>query len=123
MTIPALPNVPPLPAAREGASSFSRAEALPARSAAVSPAQPPDTGSAVGESRAALEAATGQLQQAADSARAELQFSIDDTLDRVVVKVVDTRDGRLLRQIPSEDALVFARRLQEGLATLIDLRA
>jgi flagellar protein FlaG len=123
MTIPALPNNPPLPAAREGASSFSRTETLPSSTAAVSPAAPPDTGSQTGETRAALEAATGQLQKAADSSRAELQFSIDDTLNQVVVKVIDTRDGRLLRQIPSEDALVFARRLQEGRATLIDLRA
>lgn len=122
MTIPALPNTAPLPAAREGASSFSRTENLPADSAATPPAEPPKNQSDAASTRAALEAVTGQLQKAADSARAELQFSIDDTLRQVVVKVIDTRDGRVLRQIPSEQALSFARQLQEGLATLIDLR-
>ena len=42
-----------------------------------------------------------------------LAFSIDENTERSVVTVLDSDTGDVIRQIPSEELLVLAKRIQE----------
>jgi len=42
-----------------------------------------------------------------------LQFEVDDATKEQVVKIVDSDSGEVLRQIPSEEMLMFIKRMQE----------
>lgn len=42
-----------------------------------------------------------------------LQFKVDDSTKELVVKIVDSNSGELVRQIPSEEMLVFIKRMKE----------
>ena len=46
----------------------------------------------------------------------QLQFSIDQSSERIVIKVIDSDTDEIIRQIPSEEALNYARKLTEGTA-------
>ncbi len=46
--------------------------------------------------------------------RRELQFSVDENSGRTVIKVLDKETKQVIRQIPPEDAINFARRLDDG---------
>ncbi len=45
----------------------------------------------------------------------ELRFNIDKDSGRTVIKVVDAETKEVIRQIPDEEALRFAQRLNEGI--------
>ena len=72
-----------------------------------------ERGTVAGE---ALDRAVSRLQEYVQVVRRNLEFSIDETTDRLVVKVVDAETEEVVRQIPSEEALALARRLQEARA-------
>jgi len=42
-----------------------------------------------------------------------LTFSVDENTDRSVVTVLDANSGDVIRQIPSEDVLALAERIQD----------
>jgi len=44
----------------------------------------------------------------------EIRFSIDDDSGKTVIKVMDLATKEVIRQMPNEEALVFARKLSEG---------
>ena len=44
----------------------------------------------------------------------ELQFSVDEESGHTVIKVMDAKTQEVIRQIPGEEALKFARMLNEG---------
>lgn len=44
----------------------------------------------------------------------ELEFSVDETSGRTVIKVVDLETKEVIRQIPGEEALRVAQKLNEG---------
>ena len=50
-------------------------------------------------------------------------FSLDDSTGRVVVKVTDSTSGEVIRQIPSEEALRLAERLDEARSLLFKAEA
>ncbi|MGP3792088.1 flagellar protein FlaG [Pseudomonas sp. B392_1p] len=54
------------------------------------------------------------IQEFVDEAQRGLQFSIDEDSGRIVVKVIARQTGEVLRQLPSEEALELARRLQDA---------
>lgn len=89
-------------------------------------------------------AANGQVQQAqtqGEPAREELQgkvsdilsrvqmvqrdlnFSIDDSSGQVVVKVIDGESGKVVRQIPSEEMLELAERLDDMRSLMRETKA
>ncbi len=47
----------------------------------------------------------------------ELHFSVDNDSGQTVIKVIDLETQGVIRQIPNEEALLFARRLAEGADT------
>lgn len=118
MTQPLLPAValPPIPQVdRATASSFPPVVAVSASSRLRPPSEARDTAD-----QKPLDEAVKALQARVDRVSSELQFRIDEDLDRVVVTVVDRRDGSVLRQMPSEEALALAKRLQDDPTALID---
>lgn len=63
------------------------------------------------------------IQEFVDAAQRGLQFSIDEDTGRIVVKVIARQTGEVLRQLPSEEALELARRLQDAGSLLFTERA
>jgi len=61
--------------------------------------------------RIAVERAAEQIDRRLAESFSDLRIAIDDTLKRPVVRVVDSNSGELIRQVPSEEALRIAKRL------------
>jgi len=53
----------------------------------------------------------------------DLNFSVDDSTGQVVIRVLDGDSGKVVRQIPSEDILRLAERLDEMRSLLFEARA
>ncbi|WP_313105646.1 flagellar protein FlaG [Stutzerimonas nitrititolerans] len=53
----------------------------------------------------------------------DLNFSVDDSTGQVVVQVLDGDSGKVVRQIPSEDILRLAERLDEMRSLLFEATA
>jgi flagellar protein FlaG len=53
------------------------------------------------------------IQSFVDSNQRNLSFSVDEDSQRSVVSVTDASSGDVIRQIPSEEVLELAQRLQE----------
>ena len=61
--------------------------------------------------RQAVEQAAEEIKKKLADAYKDLQISVDDVLKRPVVRVVDANSGQLVIQVPSEEAVRIARRL------------
>ena len=61
--------------------------------------------------RIAVQKAAEQIDRKLAESFSDLRISIDDTLNRPVVRVVNANTGELVRQVPSEEALRIAKRL------------
>ena len=61
--------------------------------------------------RIAVQRAAEQIDRKLAESFSDLRISVDDTLNRPVVRVVDSNSGELIRQVPSEEALRIAKRL------------
>ena len=68
------------------------------------------------ETRAAkeIDEVVQDINEHVQAARRELQFSVDEDSGRTVIKVMDMNTNEVIRQIPNEEALKFARMLEEG---------
>ena len=60
-----------------------------------------------------LESATREVEQFIQSQNRNLTFSVDESTERSVVTVTDSGSGDIIRQIPSEEVLRLAQRLNE----------
>jgi flagellar protein FlaG len=60
-----------------------------------------------------LESATREVEQFIQSQNRNLTFSVDESTERSVVTVTDSGSGDVIRQIPSEEVLRLAERLNE----------
>ena len=74
---------------------------------------PPETEKSESDSEA-LEDAARDMNQHVQQANRELQFSVDENSGRTVITVLDKETQQVVRQIPGEEALQFAQRLEEG---------
>ncbi len=61
-----------------------------------------------------LEKAVQQLNENEKVVQHEILFNIDKDSGKTVIKVMNTTTNEVIRQIPNEEALVFARKLNEG---------
>ncbi|MCP8464855.1 flagellar protein FlaG [Pseudomonas sp. ZM23] len=75
------------------------------------------------DSRARLDAAVSDIQKHVQGVRRNLNFSIDDTTGDVVVKVIDGDSGKVVRQIPSEEVLKLAARLDDMRSLMFEAQA
>lgn len=96
----------------------------------------PSFRSEAGLSSSRGEADAGQAKQEVDvndavervrthvqSLQRDLNFSVDDSTGQVVVQVLDGDSGKVVRQIPSEDILRLAERLDEMRSLLFEATA
>jgi len=60
-----------------------------------------------------LDHSVRNLNDFVQSVKRNLQFSIDNDSGRTVVKVIDADTDKVIRQIPSEEVLSMAKRLEE----------
>ncbi|PKM33662.1 MAG: flagellar biosynthesis protein FlaG [Gammaproteobacteria bacterium HGW-Gammaproteobacteria-12] len=75
--------------------------------------EPESPGKVVAMPREQLDSVVASMQSAMQSIRRDINFQVDDSTGRVVVKVVDGSSGEVVRQIPSEEALELAARLED----------
>jgi len=61
--------------------------------------------------RKAIEQTIAKIREAIGPANASLKIEIDPDSDQVIVKVLDDRSGELIRQIPSQEMVEIAKRL------------
>ncbi|OSM06106.1 putative flagellin FlaG [Magnetofaba australis IT-1] len=69
-----------------------------------------------------MEQAVEQAQRAVNGFT-RLQFSIEEETEDVVVRVVDRETDEVIRQIPSEEMVNFAKRMQDWDGLLFDAQA
>ena len=70
-----------------------------------------------------LVSAAARIRDHVQSLQRDLNFSVDDSTGQVVVRVVDGDSGTVVRQIPSEDILRLAERLDEMRSLLFEAKA
>lgn len=63
--------------------------------------------------QAQVEEAVSRINEFVQNQQRTIRFSIDETSGKDVVTVLDQRTDEVIRQIPREEILVVARRLQE----------
>lgn len=66
-----------------------------------------------------LQQATEQANQAISGLGSDLKFSVDEDTGINVVKFIDTETKEVIRQIPAQEMLVIAKRLDELRGLLI----
>ena len=66
-----------------------------------------------------LEKAVKDLSAGAQNLQRSLQFSIDASSGRTVIKVIDKITQEVIRQIPEEEVLALAARLEKSTGRLV----
>ena len=66
-----------------------------------------------------LEKALTRVREVFKKADSRLEFSVDPDLDRVVVKVMDGDSGTIIRQIPQQEVIDLAKRLETPTGLLL----
>lgn len=61
-----------------------------------------------------LDKAVKQINENEQIVQRELKFSIDEGSGKTVIRIMDLATNKVIRQIPNEEVLIFARRLNEG---------
>lgn len=115
MTIDALKQA--LTAAASTPEKGTKVAAISTAAANVEKSTPP----APQETAAALRAAAKQIDSYLKSVGREVEFRVDDETGMTVVTVRETATGDVIRQIPNEEVLNLARRLEVSSGTLLDL--
>ncbi|MGD8783289.1 MAG: flagellar protein FlaG [Thioalkalispiraceae bacterium] len=64
-------------------------------------------------SREAFDKVVSELKAYVQNSQRNLDFHVDDRTGRVVVQVVDATNDSVIRQIPSEEMIALAHRLQD----------
>ncbi|TDQ36693.1 flagellar protein FlaG [Thiopseudomonas denitrificans] len=78
---------------------------------------------ALEQNREQLEELAEDIQQATRVMQRNLNFSVDDSTGFTVIKVTDALSGDVIRQMPTEDALRLAERLDEMRSLLFKAQA
>lgn len=113
--------VAPKPAENQPSALDSRAartNAAPMPPPAAVPKTAPDEPS-VDQVKQAVQDINTSLRSLAQG----LEFAIDNNSKRPIVKVIDQRTQEVIRQMPSEQALEFARTLDQVLGKLLSEKA
>jgi flagellar protein FlaG len=71
----------------------------------------------------AVQKAAAEISKKLSESFSNFQVSVDSTLKRPVVRVVDANSGALVRQVPAEEAIRIARRLDQLSGVLLKGKA
>ncbi|HVQ16921.1 MAG TPA: flagellar protein FlaG [Vicinamibacterales bacterium] len=91
-----------------------------ARAAATEPRQ---TRSAPPVEIPKIESVTRQIDSYLRSINRSLQFRLDQATGQMVVSICDAETGEVIRQVPGEEALRIAQRIEHQLSTMLDEKA
>lgn len=67
-----------------------------------------------------IESVTRQIDTFLRSTNRALQFRVDNASGRMVVSVTDAETGEVIRQVPGEEALRLAERIEAQIGALLD---
>jgi flagellar protein FlaG len=67
-----------------------------------------------------IESVRRQIDTFLRSTNLALQFRVDDATGRMVVSVTDAATGEVIRQVPGEEALRMAERIDASIGALLD---
>lgn len=70
-----------------------------------------------------IESVTKQIDSFLRSIGRTINFRIDPGSGGVIVSVLDSATGEVIRQVPGEDALRLAQRIEDTMSAVIDERA
>ncbi|WP_323846722.1 flagellar protein FlaG [Microbulbifer magnicolonia] len=120
MTTPVDSNASPLPSQFSYLAARQRVEMVLAQlsTGSMGEATPSETRAASGEE---LVKAVQQVNEALRNYG--VQFETSEDSGRVIIRLVDRESGELIRQIPPEEALNAAQRLEEVRGRLLSLEA
>src|SRR5258705_12573148 len=67
-----------------------------------------------------IESVTRQIDSFLRSVNHQLQFRVDQGTGVMIVTVTDAETGEVIRQVPGEEALRIAQRIEDSLSGLLD---
>lgn len=67
-----------------------------------------------------IESVTRQIDSFLRSVNHQLQFRVDQGTGEMIVTVTDAETGEVIRQVPGEEALRMAQRIEDSLSGLLD---
>jgi flagellar protein FlaG len=67
-----------------------------------------------------MESVTRQIDTFLRSTNRALQFRVDEASGRMVVSITDAATGEVIRQVPGEEALRMAERIDAQIGALLD---
>jgi flagellar protein FlaG len=67
-----------------------------------------------------IDEAVEKLRSAGDLFNKRLDFQVDEETNRIVVKVIDTKTDKVIKEIPPEQLLHLAAKIQEMIGLLVD---
>ena len=70
-----------------------------------------------------IESVTRQIDSYLRSINKSLQFRLDEATGQMVVSICDAETGEVIRQVPGEEALRIAQRIEDQLSTMLDEKA
>jgi flagellar protein FlaG len=73
-----------------------------------------------GHENANLNEALEKLKTIGDIFNRRLDFEVDEDTKRVIVKVIDTRTDKVIKEIPPEQLVQLAAKIQEMIGLLVD---
>ncbi len=66
------------------------------------------------------EAVLKRIKELTDNGAYSVRFEMDDKADRLIISLVDAETGEMIRQIPPEELLQLATKLEELRGNMID---
>lgn len=85
-----------------------------------SSAETPGTEREIFEDKVYLNRAIGKLKDAGDIFKRRLDFKIDEATNRIMIKVIDTETNKVVKEIPPEQLIRLAAKIQEMVGLLVD---
>jgi flagellar protein FlaG len=70
-----------------------------------------------------IESVTRQIDSFLRSINKSLQFRVDQATGEMIVTIRDEETGEVIRQVPGEDALRIAQRIEDTLSAILDEKA
>jgi flagellar protein FlaG len=67
-----------------------------------------------------LNDAIDKLKKAGDIFNRRLEFKVDEETHRIMVKVIDTETDKVIKEIPPEQIIELAAKIQEMVGLLVD---
>jgi flagellar protein FlaG len=70
-----------------------------------------------------IESVTKQIDSFLRSIGRSINFRVDPGSGQMIVSVIDANTGEIIRQVPGEEALRLAQRIEDSLSAMVDERA